>query len=336
MKTLAFILLMTLLTAIALAVPIVLLFWLRKKMKSAPEGTVSHSIWRYLHRPFLNTEKCSHCGKYVGILSGLGNYPDRARFLPKQLQKEDYHICPSCADKVEVTCPDCGKRFPLRAEEDSFVPDGYQCPHCIDAKKLESARIIGDNLLLPLLSSEPGTGNVRGRDYRSTGIDPDWLCEEICGFFGVKGRRAYIVKGKGVDATCIVASDIVVAVRGDPDNLVIRIAPLREYHKMLTSEAAGAAGIAANIAGLGIGTVGLLGTAVAAFLVAGDIARDITEDKLAAFVDERIQTHKTRHRELSDGKSVSELLREIAELRRSGVLTEEEFARKKEELLGRM
>jgi ssDNA-binding Zn-finger/Zn-ribbon topoisomerase 1 len=288
---------------------------------------VSDSIWK----------KCSYCGTSVGFLSGLGDYPDRARFLPKQLQQEGYHICPSCADKLEVTCPDCGKDFPLKADGNSFVVHGYQCPHCIEAKELEGARDISSKLLLPLLNSEPGTGNVRGRDYENTGVDPNWLCEEIRGFFGVKRCRAYVVKNN--DGTCVVAGDIVVAVRGDSDRLVVRIAPLREYLSMLEKSAGvagGVAGAAASITGLGLGTFGLLGAAVAAFAAAVDISRDITQDKLAAFVDERIQAYMAGPEKGGNEKSVAELLRDIAELKKSGVLTEEEFARKKEELLRRM
>lgn len=310
-------------------------------------GVVFGLVWAYtISRPkatgspteptFTGKNECNYCGRVVGHFF-FGE--DHAKKLPDNLRTHISCLCVYCARRLSMTCPDCRKDFKL-SENHSFLK-GYECPNCKQAKKHaseeEKTQSLAKAITPLLLDSEPGgmlagqeagTGIVLGRTYPSSHVDAGWLCREVVGFFNMRGVKCCHVASD--DGSCVIGANQAVVAKDTSEGLAVRIATVTDFADKLADKAwlvglvdvVTPLGPAALLASMGLGIL----------MTAGNV---LDQKGLVTFIDNRLTSHPEASAK-KDAASIPQLLKELAELRDKGVLSEEEFARKKEELLRRL
>jgi hypothetical protein len=177
---------------------------------------------------------------------------------------------------------------------------------------------------------------IRRRQYSDIAIDPEWLVLEVHSFFTSQSwSAANIDIMRDGDTYVVLNSKYVVTITADD--------------MTLTTEVINAAEIGiVNMAGAGV--FGALTFGVG-FLAMGGMgaAKLVQKKRLAAivdFIDQRVvmKLQSPSEEEISDKKkstkrleeNIPEKIKAIAKLHDSGLLTDEEFAEKKSDLLARM
>lgn len=172
---------------------------------------------------------------------------------------------------------------------------------------------------------------ANGRTYSRTGVDPKWLAKEVseyCKSQGWANTLSHIVECK---AWLVVSDDVAVLVEGTSDVFLVKVQDLNPVH------------IKTGLALTGL--LALTGVGIVALPLAGAgawraSARKAKVKALVKFADERIQLQGNASQVTSEKMlepptvgDVAERLKALASLKELGILTDEEYETKRQQLV---
>jgi hypothetical protein len=175
-----------------------------------------------------------------------------------------------------------------------------------------------------LISSIRTSDAAKGRTYSGTGVDPTWLANEIAEYCKTQGWENKLTASPDGNGWLVVTNHIAALVEGNDDALVV---------KVLDGNPVGLkAALVCNglLALTGAGIIALPLTGVAAWR---SHSRKAKIESILQFVDQRVQARSATGSSGATSVSVADRLRDLALLRDQGLVTEEEYKAKRQELM---
>lgn len=166
--------------------------------------------------------------------------------------------------------------------------------------------------------------SAKGRTYTATGLEPRWVASEIAEYCKTQGWDNNLKEVSDCKAWLIVADDVVALVEGTTDDFVVKVADLNPVHLKTALVLNGL------LALTGVGAVALPLAGVAAWRAS---ARKAKVNSLVEFIDGRVQSHARQTVSGQATGNIADKIRDLASLRDQGLVTSEEFEKKRQELL---
>lgn len=166
--------------------------------------------------------------------------------------------------------------------------------------------------------------HVKGRAYAGTGVDPQWLASEILEHCKTQGWDCTLAPLPGRQAWLVQTGHIVAFVEGTREDFSVKVDdqnPVRLKTVLACS-----------------GFLALTGAVVAALPLAGLAVwrsqfRKAKVTSIINFIDSRVAPQSAKPAIASAGASIADRLRDLASLRDQGLVTNEEYEAKKQELM---
>jgi hypothetical protein len=165
---------------------------------------------------------------------------------------------------------------------------------------------------------------AKGRTYSGTGVETEWLANEIAEHCKTQGWENKLTAVPGGTGWLVVSNHMAALVEGNDDALVV---------KVLDGNPVGLkAALLCNglLALTGVGIIALPLTGVAVWR---SHSRKAKIESILQFADQRIQARSAKASSGTTSGSVADRLRELALLRDQGLVTGEEYEAKRQELL---
>lgn len=175
-----------------------------------------------------------------------------------------------------------------------------------------------------VLKSVRESESAKGRTYAGLGLEPKWVANEIKQFCKTQGWDNKLKELSDCKAWLVVADDVVALVEGTTSEFVVKVADLNPVHLKT------ALALNGLLALTGVGVVALPLAGVAAWRAS---ARKAKVTALVEFVDERVQSHARKTVGGQATGNIADKIRDLASLRDQGLVTSEEFEKKRQELL---
>lgn len=166
--------------------------------------------------------------------------------------------------------------------------------------------------------------SAKGRTYTGTGLEPSWVASEIAEYCKTQGWNNNLKTLPDCKAWLVVADDVVALVDGTTDGFVVKVADLKPVYLKT------ALALNGMLALTGVGAIALPLAGVAVWRAS---ARKAKVTSLVQFMDERIQSQARRAAGGQANGNIADKIRDLASLRDQGLVTDEEFEAKRQELL---
>jgi hypothetical protein len=165
---------------------------------------------------------------------------------------------------------------------------------------------------------------AKGRTYSGADVDPTWLANEIAEYCKTQGWENKLTATPNGSGWLVVTNHIAALVEGSKDEFVV---------KVLDGNPVGLkAALVCNslLALTGAGIIALPLTGVAAWR---SHSRKAKIESILQFVDQRVQARSARALSGATSVSVADRLRDLGLLRDQGLVTNEEYEAKRQELM---
>lgn len=170
--------------------------------------------------------------------------------------------------------------------------------------------------------------DAKGRSYPATGVEPEWLANEIVQHCKMQGWKSTLHDVANGTVWLVKTKDNIAAlVEVTNGELIVKVSDLSPV-RMKTC-------LALN------GVLALTGAMIPAMALTGAAvwrsqARNAKIDAMLQFADERMQSRAVATKALPSTPSVADRMRDLAALRDQGLITSEEYEAKRQELLKAM
>jgi hypothetical protein len=165
---------------------------------------------------------------------------------------------------------------------------------------------------------------AKGRAYAGTGVEPKWLASEILEYCKTHGWDGTLAPLPGGQAWLVLTGHVVALVEGSRDAFSVHVDDQNPVR--LKSVLAGTGFLALT----GVGVVAL---PLAGFAVWRSHSRKAKVSSIVAFIDSRVAPYSAKPAAQSAVASVADRLRDLASLRNQGLITNEEYEAKKQDLM---
>lgn len=166
--------------------------------------------------------------------------------------------------------------------------------------------------------------SAKGRTYTGLSLEPKWVANEIKQFCKTQGWDNKLKELTDCKAWLVVADDVVALVEGTSSEFVVKVTDLNPVHLKT------ALALNGLLALTGVGVVALPLAGVAAWRAS---ARKAKVNALVEFIDGRVQSHARQTVSGLATASIADKMKDLAMLRDQGLVTHEEFEKKRQELL---
>ncbi len=181
----------------------------------------------------------------------------------------------------------------------------------------------GDLNILELVQKVRSSASQKGRTYPDARLSAQWLANEIAEYCKTQGWEHTLCDAGSPDAWLVISDDVAALVEGVQGRVAFTVTdlnPVRLKSALVSS-----------------GLLALTGAGIVAFPLAGWAAwrarhRKNKVDAVVQFVDERVQANQPRA-DLQAPTSVASRLKDLEGLREQGLITDQEYKDKREQLL---
>lgn len=166
--------------------------------------------------------------------------------------------------------------------------------------------------------------NAKGRAYKGTAVEPQWLASEIHEYCKTQGWGGTSTALPGGQAWLVLTGNVAALVEGTRDDFSVKV---DDQNPVRLKSALASSGL------LALTGAGVVALPLAGFAVWRSHSRKAKVNSIIEFIDSRVAPQAAKPALPSAGASVADRLRELASLRDQGLVTNEEYEAKKQELM---
>jgi hypothetical protein len=174
-----------------------------------------------------------------------------------------------------------------------------------------------------LLKAVRGSESKKGRTYADQGISAEWLAKEIAEYCKTQGWENTIHQAGQQDVWLVISDYVAALVEGTQSKVTFTVTDLNPVRLKTALVSSGL------LALTGVGIVGLPIAGAAAWRARH---RKKKVEAIVQFVEQRVQTNRTKP-EPQATASVAARLKDLESLREQGLITDQEYTDKREQVL---